>query len=101
MSLGLFNCRLIQPAGDQLFFSSAVSPHRCEFGQALLRLLVTHPARPGPAGGGRILLVFLLRKIVAWFFRGREARRVHKGSLPPIRPGIPLEIPQSYPSILL
>src|SRR5450759_4934454 len=26
MSLGLFNCRLIQPAGDQLFFLSAVLP---------------------------------------------------------------------------
>src|ERR1035437_9375008 len=26
MSLGLFNCRLIQPAGDQLFFFSAVLP---------------------------------------------------------------------------
>src|SRR5664279_1734010 len=27
MSLGLFNCRLIQPTGDQLFFLSAVLPH--------------------------------------------------------------------------
>src|SRR5664280_1254920 len=25
MSLGLFNCRLIQPAGDQLFFLSALA----------------------------------------------------------------------------
>ena len=31
MSLGLFNCRLIQTAGDQLFFLSAVL-HQCQFG---------------------------------------------------------------------
>src|SRR5450631_648367 len=58
MSLGLFNCRLIQPAGDQLFFLSAVSPHRCPFARVLFSLLVTHPARPRPAGGRRMLLVF-------------------------------------------
>jgi hypothetical protein len=26
MTLGLFNCRIIQPAGDQLFFFAEVNP---------------------------------------------------------------------------
>src|ERR1019366_10428198 len=70
MSLGLFNCRLIQPAGDQLFFFSAVLPHRCQFGQALFSLLVTRPARPRPAGGRRMLLVFPSQKVLFGFSEG-------------------------------
>ena len=72
MSLGLFNCRLIQPAGDQLFFFSAVLPRRCQFGQALFSLLVTRPARPRPTGGAECFLSFLLRKILSWFSEGRS-----------------------------
>src|ERR1035441_2495887 len=72
MSLGLFNCRLIQPAGDQLFFLSAVLPHRCQFGQALFSLLVTRPARPRPTGGRRMLLVFPSQKALVLVFGGGE-----------------------------
>src|SRR5664280_475927 len=101
MSLGLFNCRLIQPAGDQLFFFSAVLPRRCQFGQALFSLLVTRPARPRPTGGRRMLLVFPSQKDSFLVFRGAKSRRAQKGSLPPIHPRIPPKIPQSYPQIPL
>src|ERR1039457_1247611 len=73
MSLGLFNCRLIQPTGDQLFFLSAVLPHRYQFRQALFSLLVTRPARPRPAGGRRMLLAFPSQKDFVLVFRGGEA----------------------------
>src|ERR1039458_10703632 len=88
MSLGLFNCRLIQPTGDQLFFLSAVLPHRCQFGQALFSLLVARPARPRPAGGRRMLLAFPSQKDFAWFSAGAKSRRRQKSSLPPIPPRI-------------
>src|SRR5664280_3660546 len=101
MSLGLFNCRLIQPAGDQLFFFSAVLPRRCQFGQALFSLLVTRPARPRPTGGRRMLLVFPSQKDSFLVFRGAKSRRAQKGSLPPIHPRIPPKIPQSYSQIPL
>src|ERR1035437_256175 len=91
MSLGLFNCRLIQPAGDQLFFSSAVSPHRSHFGQALFSLLMTRPARPRPAGGRRMLLVFPSQKVLFGFFKGGEAP-VRCRRLPPIQLRIPTKI---------
>lgn len=81
MSLGLFNCRLIQPAGDQLFFLSTVLPHRCQLGRALFSLRVTRPARSRPAGGRRMLLVFPSQKdSVLVFGRGETpvgCRRVH------------------------
>jgi len=73
MSLGLFNCRLIQPAGDQLFFSSAVWRHRRQFGQALSTLLVTRPPRPRPAGGPGMLLVLTSQKDFVLVFTGGEA----------------------------
>src|ERR1039457_5358247 len=101
MSLGLFNCRLIQPAGDQLFFFSAVLPRRCQFGQALFSLLVTRPARPRPTGGRRILLVFPSQKDFVLVFRGAKSPRAQKGSLPTIHPRISPKIPQSYPQIPL
>src|SRR5664279_1097142 len=88
MSLGLFNCRLIQPTGDQLFFLSAVLPHRCQFGQALFSLLVARPARPRPAGRRRMLLAFPSQKDFAWFSAGAKSRRRQKSSLPPIHPRI-------------
>lgn len=72
MSLGLFNCRLIQPAGDQLFFLSTVLPHRCPFARVLFSLLVTHPARPRPAGGRRMLFVFPSQKDFVLAFRRGE-----------------------------
>src|SRR5664279_3717629 len=58
MSLGLFNCRLIQTAGDQLFFLSAVLPHWREFGR-------TPSSYPGDAScssptNGRAQNVFCL-----------------------------------------
>src|ERR1035437_5605710 len=101
MSLGLFNCRLIQPAGDQLFFFSAVLPRRCQFGQALSSLLVTRPARPRPTGGRRMLLVFPSQKDFVLVFRGAKSPRAQKGSLPTIHPRISPKIPQSYPQIPL
>src|ERR1035437_5602152 len=88
MSLGLFNCRLIQPTRDQQFFLSAVLPHRCQFGQALFSLLVARPARPRPAGGRRMLLAFPSQKDFAWFSAGAKSRRRQKSSLPPIHPRI-------------
>src|ERR1035441_7138518 len=101
MSLGLFNCRLIQPAGDQLFFFSAVLPHRCQFGQALFSLLVTRPARPRPAGGRRMLLVFPSQKVLFGFSEGPKPPSGTGGSLPPIQLRIPPKTPPSYPWILL
>ena len=92
MSLGLFNCRLIQPAGDQLFFFSAVLPRRC-VRAALFSLLVTRPARPRPAGGRRMLPVFPSQKAFVLVFRGAKSRRMQKGSLPPIHPRISPKIP--------
>src|ERR1022692_1366326 len=77
MSLGLFNCRLIQPAGDQLFFLSAALPHRCHFRRVLFSLLVTRPARPRPAGGRRMLLVFPSQKGFVLVF-SRKSRRTQK-----------------------
>src|ERR1019366_8090510 len=79
---------LIQPTGDQLFFLSAVLPHRCQFGQALFSLLVARPARPRPAGGRRMLLAFPSQKDFAWFSAGAKSRRRQKSSLPPIHPRI-------------
>src|ERR1035441_928746 len=97
MSLGLFNCRLIQPTGDQLFFLSAVLPHRCQFGQALFSLLVARPARPRPAGGRRMLLAFPSQKDFAWFSAGAKSRRMQKSSLPPIHPRISPKIHLTLP----
>src|ERR1035441_6429032 len=97
MSLGLFNCRLIQPTGDQLFFLSAVLPHRCQFGQALFSLLVARPARPRPAGGRRMLLAFPSQKDFAWFSAGAKSRRRQKSSLPPIHPRISPKIHLTLP----
>src|ERR1035441_5978913 len=82
MSLGLFNCRLIQPAGDQLFFFSAALPRRCQFRQALFSLLVTRPARPRPTGGRRMLLVFPSQKDFVLVFRGAKAHRAQTGGGP-------------------
>src|SRR5665647_1526845 len=97
MSLGLFNCRLIQPAGDQLFFLSAALPHRCQFGQALLSLLVTHPARPRPAGGRRMLPAFPSQKDFVLVFRGREVPSDAEGFTPTHSPGNPPEDPPILP----
>src|ERR1035438_1638480 len=94
MSLGLFNCRLIQPAGDQLFFLSAVLPHRCQFGQALFGLLVTRPARPRPAGGRRMLLVFPSQKAFVLVFRRGEVPSAAEG-LPPA--DSPANFPEDSP----
>src|ERR1035437_6037844 len=93
MSLGLFNCRLIQPAGDQLFFLSAVLPHRCQFGPALFSLLVTVLLGPDQREGAECFLSFLLRKLLFWFSERAKSRRMQKGSLPPIHPRISPKIP--------
>src|ERR1017187_653703 len=82
MSLGLFNCRLVQPAGDQLFFLSAVLPHRCPFGQALFSLLVTHSARPDQREGGRMLLAFPSQKEFVLVFRGSGTQSDPEGFTP-------------------
>src|ERR1039458_5669201 len=78
--------------------SPAVLPHRCQFGQALFNLLVTRPARPRPAGGrGMLLVFFLLRKVLFWFSEGAKPPSGVGGFTPPIHPRIPPKIPQSYP----
>src|ERR1017187_1554880 len=101
MSLGLFNCRLIQPAGDQLFFLSAVLPHRCPFGQALFSLLVTRPARPRPAGGRRMLPAFPSQKAFVWVFRGGQVPSDAEGFPPTDSPANFPEDPPASPQILL
>src|SRR5665811_1188813 len=70
MSLGLFNCRLIQPAGDQLFFFAGCL---ASSGKLCSVSFVTHPARPRPAGGRSMLLVFPSQKGFVWVFqKGRS-----------------------------
>src|ERR1039457_6322408 len=99
MSLGLFNCRLIQPAGDQLFFLSAVLPHRCQFGQALFSLLVTRPARPRPAAGRRMLPAFPSQKAFVLVFGEGEVPSDAEGFTPTDSPANFPEDPPSYPQI--
>src|ERR1035438_1990754 len=82
MSLGLFNCRLIQPAGDQLFFLSAVLPHRCQFRQTLFSPLMTRPARPRPTEGRRRLLVFPSQKDFVFGFERGEVPSDAEGFTP-------------------
>src|ERR1019366_9532169 len=86
MSLGLFNCRLIQPAGDQLFFFAGVLPVRASSVQS-----PCDPARPRPAGGRSMLLVFPSQKGFVWFFTGGEAP-VGCRRFPPIQLRIPTKI---------
>src|ERR1035437_9882793 len=86
MSLGLFNCRLIQPAGDQLFFFAGVLPVRASSVQSRC-----DPARPRPAGGRSMLLVFPSQKGFVWFFTGGEAP-VGCRRFPPIQLRIPTKI---------
>src|ERR1035438_7860055 len=93
MSLGLFNCRLIQPAGDQLFFLSAVLPHRCQFGQALFSLLVTRPARSRPAGGRRMLPAFPSQKAFVLVFGEGEVPSDAEGFTPTDSPANSPKIP--------
>jgi hypothetical protein len=93
MSLGLFNCRLIQPAGDQLFFLSAPLPRCCQFRQALFSLLVTRLLGPDQREGAECFLFFPLRKILFWFSEEAKARLVQRASLLPIHPRIPQMIP--------
>src|SRR4051812_6524015 len=69
MSLGLFNCRLIQTAGDQLFFLSAILPHGCQFGRTLFSL---YDASLGPdqREDAERFFVFLLRKVLSGLSAG-------------------------------
>src|SRR5664279_3164497 len=67
MSLGLFNCRLIQPAGDQLFFFAgclASSGKLCSV--SLCPILLGPDQREGAA----CFLFFLLRRVLFGFFKG-------------------------------
>src|ERR1039457_1756040 len=95
MSLGLFNCRLIQPAGDQLFFFAGCLASSGK----LFSLFVTHPARPRPAGGRSMLLVFPSQKgfvwvcallcCFVWCVQGAGTAPVGCRRLPPIQLRIP------------
>src|SRR5664279_4837312 len=88
MSLGLFNCRLIQPAGDQLFFFAgclASSGKLCSV--SLCPILLGPDQREGAA----CFLFFLLRKVLFGFFKGGEAP-VGCRRLPPIQLRIPTKI---------
>jgi|SRR5258708_36346367 hypothetical protein len=97
MSLGLFNCRLIQPAGDQLFFLSAPLPRCCQFRQALFSLLVTRLLGPDQREGAECFLFFPLRKILLWFSEEAKARLVQSGFTPTDSPANSPDDPQSYP----
>src|SRR5665811_2165005 len=88
MSLGLFNCRLIQPAGDQLFFFAGCL---ASSGKLCSVSFVTHPAWPRPAGGRSMLLVFPSQKGFVWVLKGGEAP-VGCRRLPPIQLRIPTKI---------
>src|SRR5664279_1159569 len=88
MSLGLFNCRLIQPAGDQLFFFAgclASSGKLCSV--SLCPILLGPDQREGAA----CFLFFLLRRVLFGFFKGGEAP-VGCRRLPPIQLRIPTKI---------
>src|ERR1035437_9163620 len=69
MSLGLFNCRLIQPAGDQLFFCAgclASSGKLCSV--SLSHILLGPDQREGAA----CFLFFLLRRVLFGFSKGAK-----------------------------
>src|ERR1035437_4286292 len=69
MSLGLFNCRLIQPAGDQLFFCAgclASSGKLCSV--SLCPILLGPDQREGAA----CFLFFLLRRVLFGFSKGAK-----------------------------
>ena len=80
MSLGLFNCRLIQPAGDQLFFSSLDSPHGASSGKLCLvpwrRILLGPDQRAQNA-----FVVPSQKDFVLVFRRGVSPVRCKRGSL--------------------
>jgi hypothetical protein len=102
MSLGLFNCRLIQSAGDQLFCFSAVLPHGRHFGRTLFSLPVKLSARPDQREGAECFLSFLLRKGLSWFSAGSPVGC--RGPLPPIDPPISPILPTDSaiePNLLL
>src|SRR5664280_2509514 len=101
MSLGLFNCRLIQPAGDQLFFFvgclAAPLPVRASSVQS-----PCDPSCSAPTNGrARMLLVFPSQKALVLVFGEGEVPSDAEGFTPTDSPANFLEGPQSYPQILL
>jgi len=93
MSLGLFNCRLIQPVGDQLFFLSAVLPHRRQFGQACSVCLSRVLLGPDQREGAECLSFFLLRRILFWFSEGEAPLRAEEVHSHRFTQRIPPKIP--------
>src|ERR1019366_10384947 len=97
MSLGLFNCRLIQPAGDQLFFLAgclaAPVPVRASSVQSPCAASCSAPT----SGRAQNASCFSFsERFLFWFSEGQgpSPRGVHEGSLPPIHPRIPPKIPK-------
>src|SRR5664280_1849953 len=87
MSLGLFNCRLIQPAGDQLFlFAGCVAapvPVRGAWVQSPWDASCSAPT----SGRAQNASCFTFSERFCFGFqRGEAPRRVQEGSLPPIHP---------------
>jgi hypothetical protein len=88
MSLGLFNCRLIQPAGDQLFFFAGCLASSGKLCSVSLRPILLGPDQ---REGAACFLFFLLRGVFFGFFKGGEAP-VGCRRLPPIQLRIPTKI---------
>src|ERR1039458_38231 len=98
MSLGLFNCRLIQPARDQLFFFAgclaAPVPVRASSVQSPCAASCAAPTR------GRVRnasCVFPSQEGFVLVSEGAKPPSGVGGFTPPIHPRIPPKIPQSYP----
>src|SRR5665647_3819522 len=83
MSLGLFNCRLIQPAGDQLFFLAgclaAPAPVRASSVPSPCDASCSAPT----SGGAQNASCFSFsERFCLGFQRARSPRRVQEGSTP-------------------
>jgi len=87
MSLGLFNCRLIQP--PEISYSSYRLSCRTVASSAELcsGILVTRHARPDQREGAECFLSFLLREVLFWFLPSDA-----DGLFPPIHPRIPPKV---------
>src|SRR5665811_2291201 len=91
MSLGLFNCRLIQPAGDQLFlFAGCVAAPVPVRGAWVQSPWDASCSAPTSGGAQKCFLFYLLRKVLFWFSEGRS---------PPSRAGefTPADSPHEFP----
>src|SRR5450759_2876271 len=87
MSLGLFNCRLIQP--PEISYSSCRPSCRtgASSGELCSVILVTRHARPDQREGAECFLSFLLRVVLFGFLPSHA-----EDLFPPIHPRIPPKV---------